>query len=89
MAHIYLVFDFASDEEKAQLARHKLETWKQAFRLDKRLMADALSTFGDHKSDSKSALVRGIIVAAKQDAYDSPNKGRLSALKAIAAAALV
>ena len=38
MAHIYLVFDFASDEEKAQLARHKLETWKQAFRLDKRLV---------------------------------------------------
>jgi hypothetical protein len=37
MAHIYLVFDFAS-EEKAQLARHKLETWKQAFRLDKRLV---------------------------------------------------
>ena len=60
-----------------------------AFRLDKRLMADALSTFGDHKSDSKSSLVRGIIVAAKQDAYDSPNKGRLNALKAIAAAALV
>jgi hypothetical protein len=31
-------FDFASDEEKAQLARHKLEVWKQAFRLDKKLL---------------------------------------------------
>jgi hypothetical protein len=36
MAHTYMLFDFA-DEEKAQQARHKLETWKQAFRLDKKL----------------------------------------------------
>jgi hypothetical protein len=38
MAHIYLRFDFGTDEEKAQLARHKLEVWKQAFRLDKKLL---------------------------------------------------
>jgi hypothetical protein len=38
MAHIYQQFDFGGDEEKAQLARHKLETWKQAFRLDKKLL---------------------------------------------------
>ncbi len=38
MAHIYMRFDFARDEEKAQLARHKLEVWKQAFRLDKKLL---------------------------------------------------
>ncbi len=38
MAHIYMRFDFGSDEEKAQLARHRLETWKQAFRLDKKLL---------------------------------------------------
>jgi hypothetical protein len=38
MPHIYLLFDFAKDEEKAQQARHKLEGWKQAFRLDKRLL---------------------------------------------------
>jgi len=38
MAHIYMSFDFATDEEKAQLARHKLEMWKQAFRLDKKLL---------------------------------------------------
>lgn len=31
-------FDFGKDEEKAQLARHKLEVWKQAFRLDKKLL---------------------------------------------------
>ena len=38
MPHTYLLFDFATDEEKAQLARLKLETWKQAFRLDKKLL---------------------------------------------------
>jgi hypothetical protein len=38
MAHIYMSFDFGTDEEKAQLARHKLEMWRQAFRLDKKLL---------------------------------------------------
>jgi hypothetical protein len=38
MAHIYLTFDFGADEEKAQQARHKLDGWKQAFRLDKKLL---------------------------------------------------
>ena len=38
MAHIYMSFDFGTDEEKAQLARHKLEMWKQAFRLDKKML---------------------------------------------------
>jgi hypothetical protein len=38
MAHIYMSFDFGTDEEKVQLARHKLEMWKQAFRLDKKLL---------------------------------------------------
>jgi hypothetical protein len=37
MAHTYMVFDFGADEEKAQQARHKLEGWKQAYRLDKKL----------------------------------------------------
>ena len=40
MAHaygIYIRFDFGTDEEKAQEARHKLDGWRQAFRLDKRV----------------------------------------------------
>jgi len=37
MAHTYIRMDFGTDEEKAQQARHKLDGWKQAFRLDKRL----------------------------------------------------
>lgn len=38
MSQTYLLFDFGTDEEKAQQARHKLEGWKQAFRLDKKLL---------------------------------------------------
>ena len=37
MAHTYIRFDFGTDEEKAQAARQKLEVWKQAFRLDKKV----------------------------------------------------
>jgi len=33
MAQSILVFDFGANEEAAQQARHKLEGWKQAFRL--------------------------------------------------------
>jgi hypothetical protein len=38
MSHIYIKLDFGTDEGKAQQARHKLDGWKQAFRLDKRLL---------------------------------------------------
>src|SRR5438874_13766302 len=37
MAHSYIRFDFGTDEEKAQQARHKLDGWRQAFRLEKKL----------------------------------------------------
>jgi hypothetical protein len=37
MAQSYLIFDFGGNEEAAQLARHKLEGWRQAFRLDRKL----------------------------------------------------
>jgi len=65
MAHIYMHFNFA-DEENAQEARHKLDVWKQAFRLDKKLQyklerpeeADAEeedSTSGDAAAAAKDA----------------------------------
>jgi hypothetical protein len=51
MAHIYMLFEFARDEEKAQQARHKLETWKQAFRLDKKLLYKVERTAADTADD--------------------------------------
>jgi hypothetical protein len=37
MAHSYLIFDFGKNEETAQQARHKVEGWKQGFRLGNKL----------------------------------------------------
>lgn len=38
MAHTFLVFDFGTNEEAAQQARHKVEGWKQGFRLGNKIL---------------------------------------------------
>jgi hypothetical protein len=38
MAHDFLIFDFGTDEETAQQARHKIEGWTQGFRLGKKML---------------------------------------------------
>jgi hypothetical protein len=38
MAHSYLIFDFGKNEEGAQQARHKVEGWKQGFRLGNKII---------------------------------------------------
>lgn len=66
MAHSYLIFDFGSNEEAAQQARHKVEGWKQGFRLggkmllkfDREEAADATADSGqaaEKASKSKSS----------------------------------
>src|SRR6202049_4378134 len=37
MAHSFLIFDFGGNEDAAQQARHRIDGWKQGFRLDKKL----------------------------------------------------
>jgi hypothetical protein len=37
MAYSFLIFDFGGDEDAAQRARHRIEGWRQGFRLDKKL----------------------------------------------------
>lgn len=37
MAHTFLIFDFGTDEGAAQQARHRIEGWKQGFRLGNKL----------------------------------------------------
>lgn len=37
MPHTFLIFDFGVAEEAAQQARHRIEGWKQGFRLGKKL----------------------------------------------------
>ena len=78
MAHIYLLFDFAKDEQKAQQARHKLEGWKQAFRLDKKLLykmertsttpADSDATPAKAEKPEKTKRTAKAKVAAKEEA---------------------
>ena len=38
MAQSYLIFNFGANEQAAQQARHKLEGWKQAFRLGEKIV---------------------------------------------------
>jgi hypothetical protein len=38
MAHDFLIFDFGTNEEIAQQARHKVEGWAQGFRLGKKML---------------------------------------------------
>jgi hypothetical protein len=38
MAQSIFVFDFGTNEEAAQLARHKVESWKQGFRLGNKML---------------------------------------------------
>src|SRR5271154_5526163 len=37
MAQAFLIFDFGTNEETAQQARHRIEAWKQGSRLNKKL----------------------------------------------------
>ena len=37
MAQSYLIFDFGANEQTAQQARHRIESWKQAFRLGEKM----------------------------------------------------
>jgi hypothetical protein len=64
MHNSFLIFDFGTNEGAAQQARHKLESWKQAFRLDKKLLykfereepaADAAAASASGAADEKPA----------------------------------
>ncbi len=76
MAHIYIRFDFGTDEEKAQQARHKLDGWKQAFRLDKRLL---------YKLDRPESATEQ--ASAKPEAAEKPVPGAKSKTKMAAKSA--
>ena len=73
MAHSFLIFDFGSNEEAAQQARHKVEGWKQGFRLGNKLMVkfdrgDENAAAEDGKPDA--AKKNGVIVMVRLDFSD-------------------
>lgn len=77
MAHTYLLFDFGAGEERAQQAHRKLQGWKQAFRLDKKLQfkferaesdQTAESSSGEHSGESKDKSAKTKSKSAAKDA---------------------
>jgi hypothetical protein len=70
MAYSFLIFDFGRSEDAAQKARHRIDGWKQGFRLDKKLqlkferqaeeaMLDAASAASKPKSAKSESKAKG------------------------------
>lgn len=73
MAHtygIYIRFDFGTDEERAQQARHKLDGWRQAFRLDKRVQ------YKMDRPESTATEAAAKPATAEEPAASAKNKGK-------------
>jgi hypothetical protein len=76
MAQTFLIFDFGTDEEAAQQARHKLEGWKQAFRLDKKLLFKFERDGAEPQETAEKG--KGKVKPKKEEAAaESPGKVRL------------
>lgn len=72
MAHSFLIFDFGGDEETAQQARHRVEGWKQGFRLDKKLQVK----FDRQESEKQPAEKSGAAAGPKPKAAKATAKGK-------------
>ena len=72
MAHTYMKFDFGTDEETAQQARHKLDVWKQAFRLDKKLQ---------YKLDRGEELEGEAVTLASEEAHEEHREAKAAEKK--------
>jgi hypothetical protein len=87
MAYSFLVFDFGVDEDAAQQARHRIEGWRQGFRLDKKLQlkferkdleakqdtaAEPPAKASKGSSKGKAALKTKVKTAAEAEAGSNP-----------------
>ena len=57
MAQSYLIFDFGGNEEAAQHARHRVDAWKQAFHLDKKMLLKFERTSPEKKNGGEKIRV--------------------------------
>ncbi|HUJ39396.1 MAG TPA: hypothetical protein VLW54_02520 [Candidatus Acidoferrales bacterium] len=55
MPQSYLIFDFGGNEDAAQQARHRVDGWKQAFRLGRKLELRFERQAPPDSTDSKDA----------------------------------
>jgi hypothetical protein len=63
MAQSILIFDFGTNEDAAQQARHKVEGWKQGFRLGNKMLLkfdrEELPAEGDGAADATAKKAAG------------------------------
>ena len=74
MAHTFLIFDFGVDEEMAQKARRRIDGWKQAFKLDRKLLA----RFEREAAEAAAANAGNTAAAAKPKSKDAGEAGAKS-----------
>jgi hypothetical protein len=79
MAQTIMIFDFGTNEEAAQQARHKIEGWKQGFRLGDKMMVkfEREDVAGAPASDAQNSE----LVAAEEE-KKSAQKSQSAAKKA-------
>src|ERR1700751_5204689 len=77
MAHSYLVFDFGRDEETAQQARHKIEAWKQGFRLGNKMLLKFERVEPDEQEGAAKPSAAKKKSPAKTDKADSGSNIRV------------
>ncbi len=77
MAHSYLVFDFGNNEETAQQARHKIEAWKQGFRLGTKLLLKFERAEPEEKEDGAGKAPAAKKKSSKEEKSDSATHVRL------------
>ena len=82
MARAFLLFDFGSDEEAAQKARHRIEAWRQAFRLGNKvqfkLQRQAHAASGD--SPGRDSKAKDDAAAKAKNAVDGERPERVRLL---------
>jgi hypothetical protein len=59
MAQTYMIFDFGTNEELAQQARHKIEGWKQGFRLGEKMSMKFHRVAAEAAPDGGKAAKKG------------------------------
>jgi hypothetical protein len=72
MAHSFLIFDFGGNEDAAQQARHRIDGWKQGFRLDKKLQVKFERNEPEAEPDVVTAPAKPAKSGAKGKAKHGP-----------------
>ena len=75
MAQAFLIFDFGSNEDAVQQARHRLEGWKQAFRLgtkvqfkfERKQSQDSPKQGRDAKEKAAAEAIAGVRMVVRLD----------------------